>query len=121
MFFWRPQDNRERYYEMAVFPEDVWIPVAVLAPYFDMDAGALLSALRRLFSRRLLQLHGHAVRLHDLQRGYVGRVILSRGDGHEASLHARLLHSHAKAAQARGSDTARWWEDLDVGLGLGEG
>jgi WD40 repeat protein len=103
--------TRQLYLELSIFPEDVWIPVAVLEIYSPHPPAA--AAVQDLADRRLLQVRGGGafaeVRLHDLQRAYV-RDETSAVQQQE--LHGRLLSLYQSAAGVTGSE---WWRCTAVG------
>eukprot|EP01043_Picozoa_sp_COSAG02_P022419 COSAG02_NODE_1165_length_14156_cov_58.567191_7_plen_1296_part_00 len=100
---------RELYVELSIFPEDVWIPLAVLDVYcLHSPAGAV----QELSARRLLAVRGDAafteIRLHDLQRAYVrDRTSAAR----QQELHGRLLSHY----QNRVDGSHEWWNCTTVG------
>jgi WD40 repeat protein len=106
-----PTHDRERYFELAVFPEDERVPVPVVLALWRETAGldelageALLSRLR---SKALLEMFDtdgrREVTLHDLQHDFLRLSVRDL-----SALHGRLL-----AALAAGLPTADkgapWW------------
>ena len=47
--------DAELYTMLAVFPEDVWIPVQTLISYLRSDAAAVREFVQRMLARRLVQ------------------------------------------------------------------
>jgi WD40 repeat protein len=111
------EDDRARYLELAVFPEDVAIPRATIDRYWSHTAGLAShrshELLARLQGKGLLFIEGSddagstetpRIRFHDLQRDWLH---LSAED--LPALHRRLLDAHVQAAnlvQGRGSGLA---------------
>ncbi|MFO1155152.1 MAG: NB-ARC domain-containing protein [Rhodospirillales bacterium] len=97
-----PPDNAARYGELAVFPEDVPVPVATVARLWahtgglaPRDTGRLLDDLARtsLLSRTTDQAGRPALSFHDLQRDFLK---LDAAD--LPQFHRRLLDAHRPAA-----------------------
>eukprot|EP00854_Cymbomonas_tetramitiformis_P003018 gene3018-3838_t len=120
------------YLELAIFPEDVWVPESTLATFFygkgKRDDGAacefeeLHAWLARLDERRLLQRQSSpipAVRLHDLQLAYLRQQAALAGHEWLASLHERLLQGYSASINAeepgRSTGIEEWWLVPDDG------
>ncbi|WP_284619518.1 DUF4062 domain-containing protein [Aquabacterium humicola] len=114
--------DRARLHELAVFPEDVAIPIDVIAALWAHSAGLKGIASERLCQRlaqlsllQALDLGTRTVRLHDVVRQF----LLGRVGGGVPALHALLLDSArptdgawAALAPAKGY----WWDWLFVHL-----
>jgi WD40 repeat protein len=106
-----PDQDRARYFELAVIPEDVSMPVAVVTRFWahsggrkDYECGQLLTSFER---RGLLYVEGDGarIRFHDLQRDFLQLAV----DDAE-QLHARFLDAMARALDAGRSESHRpWW------------
>ncbi|HSE15935.1 MAG TPA: TIR domain-containing protein [Pyrinomonadaceae bacterium] len=99
-----PQD-RERYGELAIFPEDVEIPLATLERLWgktggldDFDTRELCSRLNRFSLLWSYDANQGRIRLHDVVRKF---LIEQQGD-RLPSIHKQLLQAH------RDSDLSRW-------------
>ena len=95
--------ERARYGELAVFPEDVEVPLATLAKLWartgaldDFDTEALCERLDRLSLLQRFDPNARVIRLHDVVRGY---LISEQGEG-LASVHDALLEAHRPANAA---------------------
>ena len=102
--------SRELYLELSIFPEDVWIPLAVLEVYCPHPPAV---AVQQLCARRLLARRGDGalaeVRLHDLQRAYTrGRTPVAR----QKELHERLLSRYKNRVEG----SPEWWNCTAVGM-----
>jgi WD40 repeat protein len=91
------EEERPRYYELATFPEDVDIPIAVLerlwgatCGFDDLDTEDLVVRLDRLSLLQECDLAKGCVRLHDVMRAY---LVTEWGD-RLATLHARFLDAY---------------------------
>lgn len=111
--------ERARYGEMAVFPEDVDIPLATLERLWGRTGGLdafdteeLCGRLQRLSLLLRFDLTTRRARLHDVIRAY----LMQESGGELAALHDRLLDAHrpAPARQAAAED-ALGWADLSAG------
>ncbi len=134
-----PDHERERYLDLAVFPEDEPIPLAALEAYWQplgLDEDDVADLAAALVDRSLAQWEDRgALRLHDLQHDYV-RVRC----GDKVALHRRFLTAYARARLVPSGDgrdegifpwhtlpaddpymwdhlvyhyiAARWWEGL---------
>lgn len=121
-------DERERYAELAIFPEEAAIPIGTLARLWARTGGLSPFQARRLCSKlaRLSLLQDYdagteVVYLHDVMRSYLERA-------HQTGLHA--AHAALLAAHQPGSghwadlpaDEAYLWDTLCYHLvALGEG
>jgi WD40 repeat protein len=84
------QKERRRYLELAIFPEDVDIPLSALGALWGMDDFETEALAERLADLLLLRydLPGRAVRLHDVVRAYLAGQL-----DNPAALHTRLVES----------------------------
>ncbi|MET0650284.1 MAG: TIR domain-containing protein [Pyrinomonadaceae bacterium] len=105
--------DRARYGELAVFPEDVDIPLAALEKLWrltggldDLDTEELCDRLHRLSLLLRFDPTTRTVRLHDVIRAY---LIQQQGQG-LAPLHGRLLDAHRPAGN--GEDAPTVWADM---------
>lgn len=107
------EDERARFGELAVFPEDVGVPLATLERLWGRTGGLSPVKTEKLCDRLyLLSLlfdfdpRARRIRLHDVVRNF---LIQSRRDQLPA-LHALLLDAHrpAPARGEAGSAAARW-------------
>lgn len=102
-------NTRERYLELAVFPEDAQIPIATLIAFWKsrgLEEDSVLDVVDTLVNRSLIRIiTEERLILHDLQRDYL--IYVNRRDGHLQILHNQLL-------------SAYWAEcDRDVGWASG--
>jgi WD40 repeat protein len=120
-------EERQRYLELAIFEEDVEIPLAVLGRYWLRTGGWRAGRIQQ-FCRRLVDLSlvveycladPPRLRLHDVIRGYLRHQMCAQ----MPSLHAALIDSHrhvppsvAAGGSASGQGSARcetgvtaWW------------
>jgi len=84
------EDGRRRLAELAIFPEDVAIPLAAAASVWgleDLDSEDLARRLARLSLLKLDLQHG-VLRLHDVMRSW-----LAAGIGAPADVHNRLVNA----------------------------
>ncbi|MEW8306673.1 MAG: TIR domain-containing protein, partial [gamma proteobacterium symbiont of Ctena orbiculata] len=106
------ETDRTRLLELAVFPEDLPIPVTTIQRFWsftgsltDFESRALVNDLR---NKGLLYLCGKdaslAVELHDLQRDFL--LLLAEGPD---LLHQSLLDAHVAAYQEEGVEWF-WWQ-----------
>jgi len=111
-----PPDERQRYLELAVFPEDTRVPDSVVLALWKQTAGldelAGQDLLARLGNRALLEI-AHAdgrreVAFHDLQHDFL-RISVSD----VPALHRELLA--ALAAELPSADQGRQWWRLPSG------
>src|SRR6266496_253328 len=87
-------DDRMRYRELAIFPEDTDIPLATVQTLWRLDDIDTEDTCERLYRLSLLlryDLATRTIRLHDVIRNYLQQVV---GDELPA-LHARLLDIYA--------------------------
>jgi WD40 repeat protein len=106
--------DRDRFNELAIFPEDVDIPLSVLGRYWAHTGGLGARGTRRLCDTlaglSLLaeyQLDDPArLRLHDVIRSYL-RNLTRDGLG---ELNRALLDAHRGLAPATDSTATAWWE-----------
>src|SRR6266568_512197 len=87
-------DDRMRYQELAIFPEDTDIPLATVQTLWRLDDIDTEDTCERLYRLSLLlryDLATRTIRLHDVIRNYLQQVV---GDELPA-LHARLLDIYA--------------------------
>jgi hypothetical protein len=97
----RPE-RLERYLELAVFPEDVIIPLATLSMYWGMDEPEAMRLGMDLADHGLIERPGPAgIRLRDVLRVSERRM---------ARYHRRLLDAHRMQPPPAGSSVATaWW------------
>lgn len=106
-----PTRDRERYLELAVFPEDEWVPVPVVLTLWKQTAAldelageALLSRLRSKALLEMLDTDGRReVALHDLQHDFLRLSVRDL-----PSLHERLLVGLAAELPAA-DGIVPWW------------
>jgi WD40 repeat protein len=105
--------ERDRYTELAVFGEDVDIPLTVLARYWR-HTGGWTPARTRTLCRNLAEAcllatyrldEPARIRLHDVIRAYLLRHLVG---SQLPALHAALLDAHRDLAPAEATGTA-WW------------
>jgi WD40 repeat protein len=82
------EEERRRYLELAIFPEDVDVPPSALGALWGTDAFDTEALAERMADLSLLRydLPGGAVRLHDVVRAYLAGQL-----GDPAALHAGLV------------------------------
>jgi hypothetical protein len=106
--------ERDRYQELAVFPEDVEVPLSVLARYWAHTGRLSTLQVRRLCGSlddlSLLAEH-HLdtppwLRLHDVIRGYLRKQTINR----QAELDRSLVDAHRSLVPAAGDGQSAWWE-----------
>ncbi|MHC4177957.1 MAG: NB-ARC domain-containing protein [Planctomycetota bacterium] len=89
-----PAQDRERYLDLAVFPEDQAIPEGSLQVFWDLTPAKTRTCMDRLVARSLAtwqeKADQGALLLHDLQRDYVRKVREKR----LLELHTRLLDNY---------------------------
>ncbi|MBN2003977.1 MAG: CHAT domain-containing protein, partial [Anaerolineae bacterium] len=110
-------DERARYTELAVFPEDVDIPLAALevlwAATDDLDDFDVEDLCQRLADLSLVQsfdLNLRVVRLHDVVRAY-----LEHQHVHLPALHAQLVEAYAAQCDTDSSGAVTWGTGPDDG------
>ncbi|HEV2765378.1 MAG TPA: TIR domain-containing protein, partial [Pyrinomonadaceae bacterium] len=96
-------DERARYGELSVFPEDADVPLATVAKFWketggldEFDAEELCDRLRRLSLLLRFDPTTRRVRLHDVIRAYLAQEQRQQ----LPALHARLLDAHPPAPAA---------------------
>jgi WD40 repeat protein len=85
-----PKEDQERFAELAIFPEDADVPLAVLEKLWQLDSFEIEEIGSRFFDLSLLRnldLRSGTIRLHDVIRAY----LLKKGEGHLPEWHRRLL------------------------------
>ncbi|WP_433203935.1 NB-ARC domain-containing protein [Dactylosporangium sp. CS-047395] len=104
----QPQERR-RFHELAIFPEDVEVPVPVVTRYWAHTAGltgagteALLRTLADLSLLTSSRRDGaHRIRLHDVLRSYLRDAVAGR----LPQLHGRFLDAHRDLLPG-----GEWWQ-----------
>ena len=99
----------ERFFEMAVFPEDADVPVAVLEMLWAAPPRRVRATCETLADLALVLEYRHdtgTVRLHDVIRAY---LIHEVGEPGLALLHGRLLDAAARVVPSTEGRPA-WWE-----------
>ena len=96
-----PQENIERFYELAIFPEDTPIPFSTIeqlwqatANYDDLDSEDALEAMNRLSLFTRYDVREKALRLHDVVR----QVMLEKLDN-SAEKHSQLINQWGDLTQ----------------------
>ncbi len=87
-----PKDS-SRFDQLAIFPEDKDIPLAVLGRLWDLDEYKIKKLCERLLGLSLLlrfSREASTIRLHDVIRTY----LLKRGESHLPEWHGRLLDAY---------------------------
>jgi hypothetical protein len=106
--------ERDRYEELAVFPEDVEVPLTVLGRFWE-HTGRLTSLQVRRLSRRLFDLSLLAeyhldtpprLRLHDVIRGYL-RTQTSK---QRTELDRSLVEAHRALVARTSEGQSAWWQ-----------
>ena len=104
------QSWRKRYLELAIFPEDMDIPLAVICKLWQETAGfdeweseEALFAMQRLSLFTRYDANAQTVRLHD-----VIRSLLASFCDDLPALHGQLLTSYAPVPNGRVANAARW-------------
>jgi len=106
-------EDRGRYLDFAIFPEDVEIPLAVLALLWPgRDADMLCDDLARLGLLASLRLDPPypRARIHDIIRAYL-RADREHG-GHLPAIHSRLLDAASRGslpAESTRGEQSSWW------------
>lgn len=108
----------ERYMQLGIFPEDAEIPIRILTPYWGDGVTTVTpkeveSTITRFIALRLVQEHwdrsGVSIRLHDVVRSYLRRVI-----GTEPLVRLNRLFvervANTDAASDRMLAGLPWWE-----------
>jgi hypothetical protein len=111
-----PAAERERYFELAVFPEDAAVPVAAICTLWR-HTGALAPAasrdlLLRLHRRALLSRgeDGDRISFHDLQHDFLRLNIASLAKAHAALV--RAYRAVARAGWAGGPKDGYFFQHL---------
>lgn len=115
-------DELQRFDELAVFPEDVDVPLSSLAAFWgrsggldELDTEMLCERLWRLSLLLAFDLRTRVVRLHDVVR----RFLLLRIDDRLVALHRTLLEAGRPASGAWGDLPGHdpyWWQWLFMHL-----
>ncbi len=98
-------EEQKRFTELAIFPEDTNVPLAVLEKLWQLDPLDVEEFASRLFDLSLLRnfdLRSGTIRLHDVIRAY----LLKKGESHLAKWHRRLLDA-CRPASGRWPDLPR--------------
>lgn len=102
-------EERARFYELAVFPEDTNIPLTILEQYWAYTAAPNPINVKRLTSKLFrfsllldLDTTGHTIRLHDVIRTF----LLDSQRPSNISLHRLLLESYRSREQ---TDKFKWY------------
>lgn len=106
------QQDKDLYLGMAVFPDDVLLPIAALRTIFrDKDLDTQLPRLERLHLIRKEEgaADGPRIRLHDLSLEFVKEQAPRCGG--ETALHQELLTNYSSCLEA----PQRWWTGPDDG------
>lgn len=103
------EGERQRFGELAVFPEDAKIPLSTLEKYWgrtgaldELDTETLCERLSRLSLVLVFEPTQRYIRLHDVIR----RFLMQRVGSDLARLHAELLSAHRPQTQA--------WADMSA-------
>jgi WD40 repeat protein len=108
--------ERERYFELAVFPEDADLPVTAICTLWRhtarLEPDISRDLLRRLHRRAFLTLHddGSGVSLHDLQQDFLRLNIASLIGAHDALIEA--YRRTAPSGWANGPDDGYFFQYL---------
>ncbi|MGH9754228.1 MAG: NB-ARC domain-containing protein [Blastocatellia bacterium] len=107
------EDERARYFELAIFPEDVEIRLATLEKLWAMTGGLdelgaddLCVRLNRLSLLLDFDASRRGIRLHDVVRHY----LIEQTRNQLPSIHNQLLESHRPVAQSPSRPVAPWSE-----------
>ena len=106
--------DRDRYFELAVFPEDADIPLAAIRALWRhtgrLESDASRDLLHRLHRRALLNLpsDGSGISFHDLQHDFLRLNIASLIDGHTALVDA--YQAAATSGWASGPDDGYFFQ-----------
>jgi WD40 repeat protein len=84
-------EERERYLELAIFPEDTSVPLNAVGALWGLEDFDTEELVQRLGDLSLLkfELHLSSIRLHDMMRAYLAEKLASEAP----SRHARLIDS----------------------------
>lgn len=103
-------DERSRYLELAIFPQDVPIPMESIAQLWQLTAGLKAHEASELVAARLeplslLDYEGDAtmLRMHDVLRSYLLTVVADR-----AAMHARLADAWGDRPEMSNAYAWRW-------------
>ncbi len=103
-------EERERYYELAVFPQDVEVPLSTVTTLWSatgrLDYSQTENLCELLFRYSLIQhldLSGRILRLHDVMRTY----LIERHGSKLPALHQQLTDAYADACPSE-SGAVRW-------------
>jgi hypothetical protein len=110
--------DRARCAQLAIFPEDIAIPAAVLGELWGLDEFDAEDALSRLHDASLIEfdLGTGTVRIHDVMRACFAALL-----GHEtAATHSRLLGAWADVRQLPHRYAWRWLGTHLVAAGRGD-
>lgn len=90
--------ERERYLELAIFPEDTLIPLSTLEAYWSMEDVPTLMYCQRLFRKTALlhSFEGKSIRLQDVFRDY---IISKNSLAQLKKLHHRLVANYGDLSQ----------------------
>jgi NB-ARC domain/APAF-1 helical domain len=108
--------ERNRYFELAVFPEDADIPIEAICTLWrhtgGMETVASEDLLLRFHNRALLTRHddGSGISFHDLQHDFLRLNIASSVDGHTALIDA--YYAAAPSGWASGPDDGYFFQHL---------
>jgi hypothetical protein len=99
-------DERQHYAELAIFPEDVGIPLVTIGQMWELDEFDTEEVAQRLAELSLLRLdlERGIIRLHDVMRAYVIGEL-----EHPAPLHQRLLDAWGGDVFALPADDPYAW------------
>jgi WD40 repeat protein len=100
-----PPDRVDRFFEMAIFPEDVEIPLAALELLWGESPIRVCESLADLALILEYRRAARTVRLHDVIRSYLIHVT---GPDRLVDLHRRLLDAAAREVPDAG-DRPAWW------------
>ena len=119
-----PEFDRDRYFELAVFPEDAQIPVEAICTLWRHTGGMQPEASRdlllRLHRRALLvrSKSGERIAFHDLQHDFLRLNITSIVEAHAALVDA--YRAAAVAGWATGPDDGYFFQRLPQHLGAAD-
>jgi hypothetical protein len=104
-------DERARYFELAIFPEDVEIRLATLEKLWartggldELDTDDLCVRLNRLSLLLNFDASRRGIRLHDVIRHY----LIEQGRDRLPSIHNQLLESHRTASTSSDPPVTPW-------------
>jgi WD40 repeat protein len=106
-------EERERFAQLVIFPEDVNIPLDVVGRLWALSGMFTRKLCGRLFNMSLLlefDLETGTLRLHDIVRDYLMKIT---APGAEGAIHEKLLDSYRLARWSDLPETDRYlWEHL---------